>query len=88
VISFEHASEDDLMPKATIHNASILIPSLSDQVVRYGLHRTTLDSTMMVGRVKGGKDNFLAMIHSYGFTVSISSPVVMTRATGAVAGER
>jgi hypothetical protein len=73
-LSFEYAHENDLSPKVTIHNASILIPSLSDQVVRYGLHKTAYNSPTMVGNLHGGRENFVAMIHSYGFRIEIVGP--------------
>jgi hypothetical protein len=56
----------------TIHNSLIMIPSLTDQVARYGLHRTAQGSSIMAGHLKGGRDEFLSMIHSYGFKVSIT----------------
>ena len=72
-ISFEYASESDLSPKTTIYNALILIPSLSDQIVRYGLHKTSAKSEIMVGLLQGGRESFTAMIHSYGFKVQVAS---------------
>jgi hypothetical protein len=73
-ISYEYAYEDDPSPKVTIHNSSILIPSLSDQVARYGLHRTTFNSPVMVGQLQGGRESFVAMIHSYGYRLEPFNP--------------
>mgnify|MGYP001220196734 CR=1 FL=1 len=70
-VTFEYADANDNAPRTTIHNASILIPSLNDQVMRYGLHRTSYQSTMMVGQLKGGRESFVAMIQSYGFNVNV-----------------
>ncbi|MGE0686744.1 MAG: hypothetical protein AB7P33_08370 [Dehalococcoidia bacterium] len=68
-ISFEYARADDPSPRVTVHNARILIPSLSDQIVRYGLRHTAVNSATMVGNLQGGRESFIAMIHSYGFKV-------------------
>lgn len=73
-ISFEYASENDASPKTTIYNATILIPSLSDQIVRYGIHKVSANSPTMVGHLQGGRDSFVAMIHSYGFRIELSNP--------------
>ena len=74
-VSFEYAFQDDPSPKVTIYNSPILIPSLSDQVGRYGLHRTTFDSPIMVGQLQGGEQSFVAMIHSYGYRLEVSPPI-------------
>ncbi len=68
-ITFEYARADDPSPRVTVHNARILIPSLSDQIARYGLRYTAVKSPTMVGNLQGGRESFIAMIHSYGFTI-------------------
>jgi hypothetical protein len=70
-VSFEYASVNDLMPMTTIYNSLIMIPSLSDQVLRFGLHKTAQKSPIMTGHLKGGREEFLSMIYSYGFKVAI-----------------
>ena len=74
-VSFSYASDSDLSPMVTIHNARILIPSLSDQVVRFGLHKPKEGSSTMIGHLKGGRENFINMIYSYGFKIDFSTPL-------------
>jgi hypothetical protein len=73
-MSYAYVNGSDQSPIATIHNARILIPSLSDQIGRYGLRYTAIKSETMVGQLQGSKENFEAMIHSYGFMISSPGP--------------
>ena len=74
-VTFNYASTSDLSPEVTIHNALILIPSLSDQVTRFGLHKPSGESQTMTGYLRGGRENFVNMIYSYGFKIEVSTPL-------------
>lgn len=68
-ISFAYANANDPSPVVTIHNARILIPSLRDQIARYGPRYIATRSEKMIGPLKGKREDFEAMILSYGFKV-------------------
>ncbi len=73
-ISFDYADANDLSPITTIHNARILIPSLRDQIARYGPRYIATRSEKMTGQLKGRREDFEAMILSYGFRVVSPAP--------------
>jgi hypothetical protein len=73
-MTFVYANENDQSPIVTIFNATDLIPSLSDQIARYGLRYTTLKRETMAGQLRGSRASFEAMVESYGFTISSPGP--------------
>jgi hypothetical protein len=70
-ISFNDASRDGSLQDVVVYNPGVLSSPLFSQVLRFGLKNPRNRETVLSGRLKGTRENFLTMVQSYGVTVEI-----------------